>query len=78
MSWNSDCRPIANDLSLDQATRDVFTAWAAEGYAQGDPSTYLSGAVTASERPPFDLEAYPLDSEPALIALGPMESIDEI
>ena len=62
MSWNSDCRPIANDLSLDQATRDVFTAWAAEGYAQGDPSTYLSGAVTASERPPFDLEAYPLEA----------------
>ncbi len=42
--WHAsdDCHPIQGSRSLPDADRAVFAAWAAGGFALGDPSTYVA------------------------------------
>jgi hypothetical protein len=38
---DSSCNPLIDDRSLLQADKDLFAAWKADGFLEGDPSQYV-------------------------------------
>lgn len=39
--WNGECQPIRDDPTLPQDAKTLFSAWKANGYAEGSPADYV-------------------------------------
>lgn len=59
--FDEDCQPTASHLPLDDEEQALFTAWADDGYIEGDEADYVPDPVEVAELPPFDIEFRPVE-----------------